>query len=437
MSVRILSMSKREFERAALMRQVHERKLTQAAAARLLGLSQRQTERLYQKYRTAGPGALVSRKRGQPSNRQIPDERRGAVLEIVRARYADFGPTLAREKLLECHGLCVSTETLRKWMTEDGLWVPHARRRDRIHQPRRRRACVGELIQIDGCDHDWFEERAARCVLLVYVDDATSQLMQIHFCEAESTFEYFEATRGYLERFGKPVAFYSDKATVFHVNAREPCGGDGVTQFGRAMSDINVDVICANSAPAKGRVERAHSTLQDRLVKELRLRGISSIGAANAFAAEFMTDYNARFAKKPQHELDAHRPLLRSEKLDDILCWQEPRKVSKSLTINYQRRLYLLKDSAETRALAGKHITMFELRDGSVQARVGSRCFPLTQFSKDEARISQGAIVSNKLLAGALQHIKQEQQNKDAEKLPRLRTTRDKQLLRKRAEVSL
>jgi transposase len=436
MSAPILTMSKREFERAALMRQVHERRLTQAAAATLLGLSQRQTERLYQRYRTAGPAALVSRKRGRPSNRRIPGERRAAVLELVRARYADFGPTLAREKLLECHGLRVSTETLRKWMTEEGLWLPHARRRDRIHQPRRRRDCVGELIQIDGCDHDWFEERAARCVLLVYVDDATSRLMQMHFCEAESTFEYFEATRSYLERFGKPVAFYSDKATVFHVNAREPSAGDGITQFGRAMSDINVDIICANSASAKGRVERAHSTLQDRLVKELRLRAISSIGAANAFAPEFMTDYNVRFAKKPHNDFDAHRPLLEDESLDEIFCWQEQRKVSKSLTINYQRRRYLLDDTEETQALAGKHITIFEFRDGTVQARAGSRSFSMTDFGKDEARISQGAIVSNKLLAGALQHIKQQQKKRDAEKLRRLRTTREKQLLRKRTEAS-
>ena len=388
MSAPVLTMSKREFERAELMRRVHERRLTQTAAETLLGLSQRQTERLCQKYRTAGPMALVSRKRGRPSNRQIPGERRDAVLALVRARYGDFGPTLAREKLLECHGLRVSTETLRKWMTEDGLWVPHARRRDRIHQPRRRRDCVGELIQIDGCDHDWLEERAPRCILLVYVDDATSRLMQIHFCEAESTFEYFEATRGYLERFGKPVAFYSDKATVFHVNAREPLAGDGVTQFGRAMGAINVDVICANSAPAKGRVERAHSTLQDRLVKELRLREISTIGSANAFAPEFITDYNARFAKRPHNDFDAHRPLLRDEKLDDIFCWQEQRKVSKSLTVNYQRRLYLLEDTVETRASAGKHVTVFEFRDGTVQLRVGTRAFAVKDFGKDDARIS-------------------------------------------------
>jgi hypothetical protein len=437
MSAPVLTMSKREFERAVLMRRVHERRLTQAAAATLLGLSQRQTGRLYQKYRTVGPSALASRKRGRPSNRRIPGERRSAVLELVRARYADFGPTLAREKLLECHGVGVSTETLRKWMTEDGLWLPHARRRDRIHQPRRRRDCVGELIQIDGCDHEWFEERAPRCVLLVYVDDATSQLMQLHFCEAESTFEYFEATRSYIERFGKPVAFYSDKASVFRVNAPEPRGGDGVTQFGRAMSDINVDISCANSAPAKGRVERAHSTLQDRLVKELRLRAISSVDSANAYAPEFVAGYNARFAKKARNDFDAHRPLLQGENLDDIFCWQELRKVSRSLSINYRRRLYLLENTDETRALAGRSVTVFERRDGTVQVRAHTRSFAVSEFGKDEARISQGAIVSNKLLAGALQHIKRRQEKKDVEKLRQLRSKRDKELLRKRAQAAV
>jgi hypothetical protein len=207
MSAPVLTMSKREFERAVLMRRVHERRLTQAAAAALLGLSQCQTERLYQRYRTAGPSALASRKRGQASNRRISPELRGDRLGArqspVQRLWSNAGP----RKLAPCHGLRVSTETLLKWMTEDGLWVPHARRRDRIHRPRRRRDCVGELIQIDGCDHEWFEERAPRCVLLVYVDDATSKLMELHFCESESTFEYFEATRGYIERFGKPVAF--------------------------------------------------------------------------------------------------------------------------------------------------------------------------------------------------------------------------------------
>lgn len=432
MSAPILTMSHQEFERAALIRKVHERRLTQSKAAELLGLSLRQVERLCRKYRTAGPAALASGKRGRASNRKLSVEVREAALALVRARYSDFGPTLALEKLVEIHGQCVSRETLRRWMTEDGLWVPRAQRRDRAHQPRRRRECFGELIQIDGCDHEWFEQRAPRCVLLVYVDDATSRIMRLHFCNAESTFSYFEATRGYVEQFGKPVAFYSDKATVFRVNAKEPRGGDGVTQFGRAMGDINVDIICANSAQAKGRVERANLTLQDRLVKELRLRDISSIDAANAFAPEFLADFNARFARAPHKAFDAHRPLLPSENLDEILSWQETRKVSVSLTVNYQRRLYLLVENDQTRALRGKLITVVESKDGTVQMRDGSTSFPFSEFGKEDARISQGAIVSNKLLGGALEHIKQQQAIKDAEKLRGLRTRRDRTLLLKR-----
>jgi transposase len=183
-----------------------KKRLTQRKAAEILGLSLRQVERLRQRYRTEGLAALASRRRGRASNHQLPVSLRASILELVRARYADFGPTLAREKLVECHGLSVSRETLRKWMTEDGLWVPHARRRDRVHQPRNRRTCLGELIQIDGCDHEWFEERAHRCMLLVYVDDATSSLLQLYFCDGESTFNYFEATRRYLGSHGMPVA---------------------------------------------------------------------------------------------------------------------------------------------------------------------------------------------------------------------------------------
>ena len=334
------------------------------------------------------------------------------MLEVVRGRYADFGPTLAREKLVECHGLRVSRETLRKWMTEDGLWVPHARRRDRVHQPRNRRSCLGELIQLDGCDHEWFEGRAERCTLLVYVDDATSSLQQLYFCDGESTFNYFEATRRYLVSHGKPVAFYSDKASVFRSNRAEPQGGDGVTQFGRALSELNIDIICANSAPAKGRVERANSTLQDRLVKELRLQGVLSIEAANAFAPAFVADYNGRFAKAPKNPFNAHRPVLPTEVLDEIFTWQETRKLSQSLSFNYQRQLFLVPDTEETRLLAGQRVTVVELSDGTVEARHAGKLLPLTRFSKDDAEITQGTIVSNKLLAGVLQHIKGKQAEK-------------------------
>ncbi|HZM11416.1 MAG TPA: ISNCY family transposase [Candidatus Limnocylindrales bacterium] len=435
MSAPVLTMSKQEFERAVLLRKVLDKRLTQRKAAEILGLSLRQVERLCRRYRTAGPAALASRRRGRVSNHRAAASHRQSVLGLVRARYADFGPTLAREKLRECHGLEVSKETLRKWMTEDGLWVPHARRRDRVQQPRNRRTCLGELIQIDGCDHEWFEERAARCTLLVYVDDATSRLMQLHFCDSESTFTYFEATRGYLDSHGKPVAFYSDKYSVFRVNQPEPRGGDGVTQFGRALNELNIDIICANSPAAKGRVERANLTLQDRLVKELRLQGISSIAEANAFAPTFLADYNARFAKAPSNAFDAHRPMLPSEKLDDIFTWQETRRVSRSLSFNYQRKLFLLQETDVTRALAGQRVTVFELDDGTVQVRHGSKVLPATQFGREDADITQGAIVSNKLLAGVLQHIKDKQTKKDSDKFDKLRTHREKRLLLQRAKA--
>ena len=180
------------------------------------------------------------------------------ALNIVRERYRDFGPTLAREKLIETHGILIGKETLRRLMIKAGLWTPRRQRPPKIQQPRPRRACCGELIQIDGCDHHWFDNRAPACTALVYVDDATSRLMQLHFVKSESTFTYSEATRGYLEKHVKPLALYSDKASVFRINNKNAIGGDGYTQFGRAMHELNIQTICANTSSAKGRVERAH-----------------------------------------------------------------------------------------------------------------------------------------------------------------------------------
>ena len=294
-----VTMSYEELDRVGVIERVIEKRLTQREAARMLGLTSRQLRRLRRAYGRDGPGGLASKHRGRPSNRRLPAELRREAVATVRARYEGFGPTLAHEKLTEWHGLQLSVETLRHWMIEDGLWVPRARREPRIQQPRRRRPCRGELIQIDGSDHEWFEERAVRCTLLVFIDDATSALMELLFCESESAFSYFTAMRSYLEQHGKPVALYSDKAGVFQVNKKDPRGGAGVTQFSRALSSLNIDILCANTPAAKGRVERAHLTLQDRLVKELRLREISDVEAANGFAPEFIADYNRRFARVP------------------------------------------------------------------------------------------------------------------------------------------
>ena len=300
----------------------------------------------------------------------------------------------------------LSVETLRHWMIEDGLWIPRARREPRIQQPRRRRPCRGELIQIDGSDHEWFEERAARCTLLVFVDDATSALMELLFCESESAFSYFAAMRAYLEQHGKPVALYSDKAGVFRVNKKEPHGGAGVTQFSRALSSLNIDILCANTPAAKGRVERAHLTLQDRLVKELRLRGISDVEAANAFAPEFMADYNRRFARAPRSEHDAHRPLQPSDDLARIFSWQETRLVSKSLTLNYKRVLYVLDPTDAARAARGQRVGIEEREDGSLSFWHGEHTLLATAFPKEHG-VQQGEVVENKRLSEVMDFIKE------------------------------
>ena len=250
-------MSDEELDRVSVIERVIERRLTQREAARMLGVTSRQVRRLRRRYEQDGRGGLASKQRGRPSNRRLPSALRREVLATVRARYEGFGPTLAHEKLTEGHGVPVSVETLRHWMIVEGLWVERARRAPRIQQPRRCRSCRGELIQIDGCNHEWFEARAGRCTLLVFVDDATSALMQLLFCESESAFSYFAALRDYLETHGKPVALYSDKAGVFRNNRKEPPGGTGVTQFSRALGSLNIDIVCGNTPAAKGRVERA------------------------------------------------------------------------------------------------------------------------------------------------------------------------------------
>jgi len=247
----LVTLNMRELDRLKVVQAIVETGLKPGRAAERLGLSVRQVERLVTRYQTSGAAGLCSGKRARPGNRKLDEGLAVRALTIIRERYADFGPTLACEKLRECHGIRLSKETVRCLMTEAGLWIPRRQCPPKIHQPRARRACLGELVQIDGSDHRWFEDRAPACTLLVYVDDATSRLMALHFTATESTFSYFEATRAYLEHFGKPVALYSDKASVFR-STRAATTGNSVTQFGRAMYELNIDTWCANSSPAKG-----------------------------------------------------------------------------------------------------------------------------------------------------------------------------------------
>jgi hypothetical protein len=257
----VIAMSRTEIDRMSVLHDLADGRIRIAEASTLMGLGRRQVFRLAKAYSQQGPEALVSRRRGRPSNRCYPADLREAAIGVIRERYSDFGPTLAAEKLADLHDIHLARETVRQWMITAGLWKDRRARLKPVHQPRYRRDCLGELIQIDGSEHWWFEGRGPQCTLLVYIDDATSRLMHLQFVESESTFDYFAATRAYLERHGKPVAFYSDKHGVFRVNKKDAVGGDGMTQFGRALHALNIDIICANSSQAKGRVERANGTL--------------------------------------------------------------------------------------------------------------------------------------------------------------------------------
>ena len=265
-------MSERELNRIEVLSQVSQGRMTATNAANVLGLSRRQVHRLQKTFQADGPAAIRHKARGRASNNRIDPAVRDFAVTLVRETYIDFGPTLAAEKLEEDHGLKVSRETLRKWMQDAGIWLSRKQRRT-FHQPRLRRECYGELIQIDGSDHHWFEDRGPACTLLVFIDDATSTLMHLEFVKSESTFSYFGALEAYLHAHGRPVAFYSDKHTVFRVASQGAKSGHGMTQFGRVLNELNIEILCANSSQAKGRVERANRTLQDRLVKELRLAG--------------------------------------------------------------------------------------------------------------------------------------------------------------------
>ncbi|GEK71039.1 Integrase core domain-containing protein [Paracoccus denitrificans] len=279
---------------------------------------------------------------------------------------------MMQRKLHERHGIRVSSESLRQWMMAAGLWQSRAQRR-RVHQPRLRRESLAELIQIDGSEHRWFEDRGPVCTLLVFIDDATGKLMQMRFVDSESTQAYFAALQDYLQTHGRPVAFYSDKRSIFRVNRTEARTCHGMTQFGRALCELNIEIICANSSQAKGRVERANRTLQDRLVKELRLAGIRDIAAANAFLPGFIEAHNLRFAQAPARSDDLHRPLnLPASRLSDILCLRDQRQVGSNLVVHYERRKFILDDSDHERSAIGSNISGPSQRDTTSETAISS-----------------------------------------------------------------
>ena len=284
-------------------------------------------------------------------------------------------------------------------MIAEGLWKPRKARKAVVHQMRERRACFGELVQIDGSPHDWFEGRAPACSLLVFIDDATGKLVQLSFVQSESFFSYAQAARAYFERHGKPAAFYSDKHGIFRVN--QPASGktEALTQFGRAMQQLDIQIICAHTPQAKGRVERANQTLQDRLPKEMRLRNISSWKDGNAYLPEFIADFNARFAVQPRSGLDTHRLLTDQDDLDQILTWQETRTLSKNLTLQFRKVVYQIQTERPTYALRHAAVTVCLDAQDNLTILYKGKPLDYTVFHK---QAKQSQIVDTKQLNDAV-----------------------------------
>lgn len=241
------TMSDKEIKRLEVMAQIGKKQLSQRKAAEQLGLSVRQIKRLWRAYKEHGAAGLVNKSRGKPSHNRLEEALKQRALDLIVERYRDFGPTLATEKLVEVHGLQISDESVRQLMIAEEMWKPRRKRKLKVFQMRVRRACFGELVQIDGSDYDWFEGRSPRCTLLVFVDDATGKLGELWFVGHESFFGYCEAARHYFERYGKPGALYSDKHGIFHLNTPKLSHGDGLTDFARAMQELGIAIICANT----------------------------------------------------------------------------------------------------------------------------------------------------------------------------------------------
>lgn len=329
-------MSKKEINQVSIFEKLKAKEIKQKQASVMLGLSTRQIKRKLKSFRKLGPSSLAHSSRGKPGNHVLDPDLKSEALHLVRTEYPDFTPTFASEKLEEIHKLVVISETLRLWMIDDGLWKVKRRKIDR-HVWRERKEYFGQLVQLDGSDHDWFEGRSGKCSLLAFIDDATSQILWLEFAKSESTESLMKSTRSYLEKYGRPASLYSDRGSVYKVNLNNE-DKDKLTQYGRALKELDIGLIHARSPQAKGRVERLFGTLQNRLVKELRLKGISDMETANEYLRnEYIEKHNQKFSVAPAKEGDVHQNIQGYE-FNDIFCLKEERKINNDFTVQYEKR---------------------------------------------------------------------------------------------------
>ena len=376
-----IELSQRERDRLKLLHEVEQGHLTQREAAERLHLSERQVRRLQVRVRAEGDRGVIHRLRGRPSNRKIPDRLQQRILTRVRGRYGDFGPTLANEHLRE-DGVVVSRETLRQLMIAAGLWRPRRRKVEQVHVWRERRASFGERVLWDSSPYRWLEDRGPVCQLILMMDDATGRLGG-RFAEHDSTEENFRVLEGWLRRWGRPLAFYTDRNSLFTISRPTQLGeqlaGQGpLTQIGRALRELDIESILAHSPQAKGRIENAFGTLQDRLVKEMRLAGVSSLAQANDYLQlAFVPFWERHFAVAPRSRQDAHRPLGREHRLEEILSWRVTRVVTNDYTVSWDGRRWGVAREQVRAGLRGARVEVERRLDGSHWLRFGKQVLPL------------------------------------------------------------
>jgi hypothetical protein len=376
----MIMVRQRELNRLHVIEKVLEGIIKQVEAAEILSLSGRQIRRIVKRIKSEGSRGIIHRSRGRPSNRRISQEMKERVINLYRAEYKDFGPTLASEKLLERNGIGVNDETLRIWLLGTGDWRK-TRRRRKHRQWRERKHHDGEMVQMDGSHHEWFEGRGPGCVLMGYIDDATGDVFG-RFYGYEGTIPAMDSFKRYIKKYGLPLCVYLDKYKTYKSTAKpsiqDELNDEGpLSDFERALKELGVEVKHANSPQAKGRIERLFGTLQDRLVKEMRLRGIRTLEEANAFLEEYLPTYNRRFSVSPKERDNLHRPLGRGLDLDAILCIKTERTLRNDFTVAHNRKLYQVEDHVTT-----SKVMVQDRMDGSIHITHKNRALRFREITE-------------------------------------------------------
>lgn len=397
-----ITMSRKEINQIVILERLKKGEIMQVVAAQILKLSPRQVRNKMQRFKEYGPAGLVHKRRSSTGNRAWAKEIRNKAMEIIKEYYPDFGPTFAVEKLAQNHAIYTNKETLRKAMIQEGIW--RGKKHKIKHRKfRERKAIFGMMIQLDGSEHDWFEGRAPQCTLLVFIDDATSTIIWAEFVTGESVENVMCSSYKYFRKYGLPIALYVDNASVFRVNIGNSDRAR-ITQYERAAKELDIEMIHARSSQAKGRVERVNKTLQDRLVKELRLANISTMAEANRFLREkYLDKHNAKFAVPAITSGDAHRPLDGYD-LDHILCIKEKRIVANDFTISYRNQLLQIESQSKVIVRPKDEITVLKLLDHSLVLTTRGKQLPFTEIKKRPVKTKIERIYPNIYRKPALNH---------------------------------